>query len=88
MRNPKEVRTGITEPAAIKKSFNISADLSRILDGYIQQNPGISFTLIVNQAITDWLRNPNISLKRSAVTDKQVDEFMAENSDLLDDLSR
>lgn len=89
MRNPKEVKRFLAEPALIKKSFNISPDLAQPVDDFIRSNPGISFTLIMNQALKTWLADPKITLKETKSFDsKDLEDFMDENAELLDDLSR
>jgi len=70
----------------IKKSFNVDADLAQHIDDIIQQNPGASFTLVMNMALRQWLKKPTFELNRSAATEEDIQEFLRENSGLMDDL--
>ena len=73
----------------IKKSFNITGDVAQRVDDFIKANPGVSFTLVVNQALMKWLEDPKITLNlRKPMTDDEIDQFMKDNSDLMDDLSK
>ena len=73
----------------IKKSFNIPGDLAQRLDDFIVQNPGISFTWLVNQALLQWLKNPQVTLNTSkAMTEEEVRKFMEQNKGLMEDLSK
>ena len=73
----------------IKKSFNLSSDLAQMVDDFVRENPGISFTLLVNQAIRSWLKNPQLAVKKPAtMTDDDVNRFMSDHRDLMDDLSK
>ena len=47
----------------IKKSLDLTGDAAHAIDEYIQNNPGMSFTLIANQALKHWLENKHIDLK-------------------------
>ncbi len=74
---------------ALKKSFNINADLAQRIDDFIKKNPGVSFTLVVNQALTQWLEKPQITLNlRKPMSDDEIDRYMRDNADLMDDLSK
>ncbi len=74
---------------SIKKSFNLDSDLAQKMDEFLQQNPGISFTLLVNQSIQCWLKNPQVALRPvQPVGLEAMDAFMHENADLMDDLSK
>lgn len=42
----------------IKKSINISEALVKRIEKSIQNNPGLDFTLVVNQALEQWLSGP------------------------------
>ena len=73
----------------IKKSFNIPGDLAQRIDDFIRENPGVSFTLLVNHALLQWLQNPQIALRNSKkLTEDDVKKFMADNAGLMDDLSK
>jgi hypothetical protein len=73
----------------LKKSFNLDADLAQRVDDFLQKNPGISFTLMMNQATARWLSDPRIEVKRPApVSLDVVDSFLRENADLMNDLSK
>ncbi len=53
------------------------------------RNPGVSFTLMMNQALKSWLGNPQITLNAAdSVGEKEVQDFMDQNADLMDDLGR
>ncbi|MCB0414346.1 MAG: hypothetical protein KDD50_08440 [Bdellovibrionales bacterium] len=73
---------------AIKKSANISNDIAQMVDNFIKVNPGVSFTLIVNQALKEWLKNPSVELNRTPATNEDVDQFLRDNSELMDDLAK
>jgi hypothetical protein len=75
--------------AFIKKSFNLSADLAQRLDDFVAENPGISLTLVMNQALDAWLKNPSLSIKlpRSHTTE-DIDAIFRDNAELMDDLSK
>lgn len=74
---------------AVKKSFNMPGDLAQMVDDFIRENPGVSFTLLMNQAIAAWLKNPQVALKKPAgLSDADVDRFMEQNRELMDDLSK
>lgn len=72
----------------IKKSLNLNPTLASKLADFITKNPGVSFTLIVNQALEKWLENPSIKLTRTPFTDEEVDKFLEENSELMKDLAK
>ena len=72
----------------IKKSFNLVGDLAQRVDDFIQENPGISFTWLVNQALLQWLNNPQVTLKTSKMSDDDVKKFMEANKGLMEDLSK
>jgi len=73
----------------IKKSFNMSGDVAQMVDDFIRDNPGFSFTLLVNQALQSWLKNPQFSVKKPApLNEKDVERFMEQNRDLMDDLAK
>lgn len=40
----------------IKKSVNITSELEKRIEKVISNYPGLNFTLIVNQALEEWLR--------------------------------
>jgi hypothetical protein len=75
--------------ALVKKSFNVSADLAQRLDDFVRENPGLSLTLIMQQALDQWLANPQLKVNiPKAHTDDDVDDILRNNSELMDDLSR
>jgi hypothetical protein len=41
-----------------KKSINISTELVSRIEEAISSYPGLNFTLVVNQALEQWLRGP------------------------------
>ena len=42
----------------VKKSINISEDLVRRIEKSLKAYPGLNFTLVVNQALEQWLQGP------------------------------
>lgn len=72
----------------VKKSFNMEADLAQQMDDFLNMNPGVSATFVMNQAIKQWLKNPSFKLNQTQATDEDVDQFLRENSDLMDDLAK
>ena len=73
----------------VKKSFNIHPDLAQRVDDFIKDNPGVSFTLVMNQAISKWLEDPRITLTlRKPMTKDEIDQFMKDNEDLMSDLAK
>lgn len=71
----------------VKKSFNMRADLEAELDAFVRNNPGVSFTLIMNQALLMWLGCPTVRLQKRPMTEKEVRKFLAKNRGLMEDLS-
>ena len=63
----------------LKKSFNMDADLAQRVDDFLQTNPGISFTLLMNQATARWLRDPSIQVRRSARMTRRNDLGVIDN---------
>ncbi len=72
----------------VKKSFNMEADLAQRMDDFVKQNPGVSATFILNQSIKQWLKNPAVKLNHTPATDADVDKFLNDNSELMDDLAK
>jgi hypothetical protein len=61
----------------VKKSINLPDDLVKEIEKKIQNYPGLNFTLVVNQALEQWLRGPQeIKLWR----EKERDSFIEDNS--------
>lgn len=73
---------------AVKKSFNLESDIAQRIDDFISKNPGVSATLIFNQAIKQWLTNPKVELNRAPATDDDVDRFLNENRELMGELAK
>lgn len=74
----------------VKKSFDITPDLAQQLDDFLQKNPGLTFSLIANQALTQWLRSPriNFSLNQKAfVSDQEIEKMIEKDTALMDDLA-
>ncbi len=42
----------------VKKSINISEDLVKRIEKSLKAYPGLNFTLVVNQALEQWLQGP------------------------------
>jgi hypothetical protein len=42
----------------VKKSINISDDLVKRIEKSLKAYPGLNFTLVVNQALEQWLQGP------------------------------
>lgn len=73
----------------VKKSFNLSADLAQRLDDFIAENPGLSLTLIMQQALDSWLRNPQLTVRLPKThTNDDVDAVLSDNAALMDDLAK
>lgn len=70
----------------VKKSANIQADLIEKIEEMKNKKPGFNATLIINQALWLWSKNPTISIL-SAYTESDVDEFLDNNSELMDKLA-
>ncbi|MFK7826002.1 MAG: hypothetical protein AB8G05_17755 [Oligoflexales bacterium] len=49
----------------VKKSIEVTGDTAQLIDDFVYQNPGMSFTLIANQALDAWLKQDKLSLKLS-----------------------
>lgn len=76
-------------PSLIKKSFNVGADLAQRLDDFVAENPGLSLTLIMQQALERWLAEPSLRVRiPKQHTDDDVDAVLRENAALMDDLSK
>ena len=59
----------------VKKSINISEDLVKKIEKSLKACPGLNFTLVVNQALEQWLKGPqSISLSHTYPT------FIIDNS--------
>lgn len=70
----------------VKKSFNLAADLEKQVETYIRRNPGVSFTLLMNQALKCWLQNPVLDLLGPGPKEFKVEDtnkFMEEHSELM-----
>lgn len=73
----------------IKKSFNTTGDLAQRMDDYIRDNPGVSFTMLVNQALIQWLKNPVVELTgRGQLTERELQKILEDNRELLKDLAK
>lgn len=73
----------------IKKSLNITPDMAQRLDDFIQKNPGINFTLIANQAIEEWLKNPVVKLRPvKKVSNDDIRKMIEEDKELMEDLAK
>ena len=58
----------------VKKSVNISAQLANQIEKAIEAYPGLNFTLIVNQALEQWLKGDqqiNLSIPSFIVDDSE-----------------
>ena len=71
---------------SIKRSFNLELKLAKKIDEIIIENPSFSFTILVNQALSEWVKNPVINLKQKRFNEEDVLKFMEENSELMDNL--
>ena len=69
----------------IKKSFNLHSALAQRLDAFMADNPGLSFTLVMQYALSKFLDNPEIAPFKTKAED--LDEFLDENADLMEKLS-
>lgn len=70
----------------IKKSFNLVPEISKAIDLIVEENPHFSFTVLVNQALVNWLKNPVITLNQKRFTKEDVGKFMEDHSELMDSL--
>ena len=61
----------------IKKSINISEELVKRIDKAINSYPGLTFTLVVNQALEQWLRGPQTF---DLTSFKEREYFIKDNS--------
>ncbi len=71
----------------VKKSFNMTGDMAQKIEDFIQRNPGVSFTLMMNQALQKWLERPAIALNRTEFSDDDATRFLDENAELMDNLA-
>lgn len=75
--------------ALIKKSFNISGDLAQRLDEFVSENPGLSLTLIMQQALERWLNEPALKVRiPKQHSDDDIDAVLRDNADLMGDLEK
>jgi hypothetical protein len=73
----------------IKRSLNIDENLNKKIDLIIKDNPEINFTVIATQALKAWINNPELTLaKPRAVTQKDIENMMDEDRELLEDLAK
>lgn len=75
----------------IKKSLNINTDLAQRIDDFIQNNPGVSFTLIANQALANWLDGEKqvLKLNRPAnITKEDIDELFSKRKNVMKELAK
>ena len=72
----------------IKKSINISGDLAQLADEFIQRNPGVNFTLMVNSALKEWLKNPKIKINQIPLTEDDVDNMIQNDKALMESLAK
>lgn len=75
---------------SVKKSFNLDPVLAQQVEGFLEKNVGVSFTLIMNQALKDFLKNGvlRIELVHPKFTENDVDKFLSDNSELMDSLAK
>jgi hypothetical protein len=86
---PDSLDAGGCMSNVVKKSFNLSADLAQRLDDFIAENPGLSLTLIMQQALDSWLRNPQLTVRLPKThTNDDVDAVLSDNAALMDDLAK
>jgi hypothetical protein len=71
----------------VKKSFNMHPDLAQRLDDFMAANPGLSLTLIMQRALSRFLDNPEIKPPTEKISEEELEEFLNENSDLMDELA-
>lgn len=70
----------------IKRSFNLDPELSNKIDEIIKENPALSFTLLVNQAIGQWLKNPKVMLNVKKASEDEIEKIMDNHAELMDRL--
>lgn len=62
-------------------------DLGQKLEDFIQKNPGMSLTLIMNHALESWLKKPSLNLKHTSFSEDDASQFMDEHKKLMHNLS-
>lgn len=72
---------------SVKKSANFKSDSVKKMDLLIAQNPGMNATLILNHALVQWLKKPTLVIVKP-YTNSDVDQFLAEHSELMDELAK
>ncbi len=70
----------------VKRSFNLDPNLAHQIDEIIKENPALSFTLLVNQALGQWLKNPVVTLNVKKASEEEMDKMMEEHAELMDRL--
>lgn len=74
----------------VKKSLDISGDLAQQIDSFLKRTPGLTFSLIVNQAVSQWLKSPKMdfSLKQQdVVSDQEIEKLIEKDGLLMEDLA-
>ncbi len=66
----------------------MTPDMAQRIDDVIEKNPGLSFTFIMNQALANWIQKPTLNVDVGQFNSDDVNQFMHENSDLMDDLGK
>lgn len=72
--------------APVRRSANISSTHVAKIESMKESKPGVNTTLIVNQALWEWVKNPVVS-PVTEYTDEDVQDFMDANSELMDKLA-
>ncbi len=70
----------------IKRSFNLDSELSNKIDEIIKENPTLSFTLLVNQAIGQWLKDPKVTVNVKKASTEEIEKIMDNHAELMDRL--
>ena len=71
----------------VKKSLNLSYELAQRIDEFITKNPGVSFTLIANQAILNWIEKHLITIhKPKEMTEEDLAELIEKDRGLMEAL--
>jgi hypothetical protein len=71
----------------VKKSMNLRADIVQKIEEYVKKNPGMTFTLIVNQALKQWLNNPCLDIATPQLrSNDDMEQLLKDHQKLIDRL--
>jgi hypothetical protein len=73
----------------VKKTFNLSREISDKIDAAIMSTPGMSFALLSTFAFESWLNHPEIGVSGvRQVSAESVSAIIDEHKLLLEELSK